>query len=329
MNGQKILITGGSGFIGTHFINSIQNKNIEVINVDIALPKNRQHELFWSNCNILDLDKLTKIFSQFQPTHVLHLAARATTVGKSLDDFVDNTVGTENVLIAIKGTPCVSHAVIASTQHVRKPGSGLAINDIDFAPHGIYGESKVITEKLTRQANLNCTWTIIRPTTVWGPLHPYLPNGLWRYMKKGWYFHPKNDPVIRGYGYVKNVVWQIEQILNAPADLVNGKVFYIGEETIKQIEWINAFSNALANRDVRTIPKEWIHLLAYIGDILKSMGLHFPMDGDRYFNLTTTNPVPMGPIIEAFGRPPYSIEKGIQETVDWLNSQTDQSLQGG
>ena len=94
--------------------------------------------------------------------------------GKSLNDFRDNTIGTANVLEAIRKTPTISRVVITSSQHVRKPGSGLPQNDEDFAPHGLYGESKKITEQLTRWAGLPCIWTIIRPTTVWGPWHPSL-----------------------------------------------------------------------------------------------------------------------------------------------------------
>ena len=315
-----MLITGGSGFIGTHVINLVQNQKIELINLDIVSPKIIIHEPFWNRCNILDLEKLIDIFTQFQPTHVLHLAARTSTDGKSLNDYIDNTLGTDNILKAIKGTSSISRVIITSSQHVRKPGSGIAKNDLDFVPHGLYGESKVITEKLTHSANLDCTWTIIRPTTVWGPMHPSLPNGLWKYIKNRVYVHPKKDNVVRSYGYVKNVVWQINQIFEAPAKLINGKTFYVGEENIFQKEWINAFSNALTSRDVRLVPNELIYLLAYFGDILKYIGVNFPMDRDRYFNLTTTNPVPITPIIEVIGQPPFSLQKGIQETVDWLIS---------
>ena len=31
---KKILITGGSGFIGTNFINLISNKNYKILNID-------------------------------------------------------------------------------------------------------------------------------------------------------------------------------------------------------------------------------------------------------------------------------------------------------
>ncbi|MDP1624574.1 MAG: NAD(P)-dependent oxidoreductase [bacterium] len=317
---MKILCTGGSGFIGTHLIDSFLAKGIELINVDIAKPKKQTHNAYWRECNILDLDSLKEVFREFQPSHIVHLAARATMEGKSLDDFRDNTVGTANVLEAVKKTASVSRVVITSSQHVRKPGSGLPQHDEDFAPHGLYGESKVITEQLTRRAELSCTWTIIRPTTVWGPWHPFLPGGLWTMMKRGVYFHPKNDPVIRSYGYVKNVVWGIGKILNAPPNIVDKRVFYLGDEPIKQSEWIDSFSLALIARQTPKIPKEWIFFLARIGDIFEKINIRFPMNSPRYFNLTTTNPVPIDTVIKQFGAPPYSLDQGIAETVLWLKN---------
>jgi GlcNAc-P-P-Und epimerase len=314
----KILCTGGSGFIGTHLIDSLLAKGIEVINIDIAKPKKQAHNVYWHECNILDLDTLVKTFREFQPSHIIHLAARATMEGKSLDDFRDNTIGTANVLMAIKKTACVSRVVITSTQHVRKPGSGLPQHDEDFVPHGLYGESKVITEQLTRGAELSCIWTIIRPTTVWGAWHPFLPSGLWTMMKRGIYFHPLKDPVIRSYGYVKNVVWQIEKILEAPSELVNHEVLYVGDSLTLQINWINAFSMALTNHNVTQVPKEWIRLLARVGDGLGEVGIKFPMNSPRYFNLTTPQLVPINSVIEKFGIPPYSLDDGIAETVSWL-----------
>lgn len=320
---MRLLCTGGSGFIGTHLADSFLSRGGDFINIDVATPKKETQAKYWAACNILDVRRLRSIFREFQPECVVHLAARASTEGKTLEDFRDNTTGTANVLEAIKNTPSISRVVITSSQHVRKPGSGLPKSDNDYVPHGLYGESKVITEELTRHADLTCIWTIIRPTTVWGPWHPFLPGGLWRWMRSGMYVHPHNDRVVRGYGYVKNVVWQIERILEAEGSLVDKKVYYVGEELMSQIDWINAFSKALCGRSVREVPAESLHFLALIGDALRLVGSNFPMDGARYFNLTTTNPVPMDFIIDAFGKPPYSLEMGIRETVKWLERSND------
>jgi nucleoside-diphosphate-sugar epimerase len=315
---MKVLCTGGSGFIGTHLIDDFLAANVEFINIDIAPPKKQSHFPYWQECNILDVEKIGKIFDTYQPTHVVHLAARATMEGKSIEDFRDNTAGTANILGAVKNLSSTTRLIVTSSQHVRKPGSGLPKDDLDFNPHGLYGESKVITEELTQEADLACCWTIIRPTTVWGPYHPVLPTGLWKWMRKRLYLHPLNDPVVRGYGYVKNVVWQIQELLAAPENDVNRKVFYVGEASIKQIEWINAFSNALTGHGVFQVPKGFIHVLAIAGDVMGRAGLRFPMDSPRFFNLTTTNPVPMDPILALFGTPPYSSYQAVTETVQWL-----------
>lgn len=316
----KILITGGSGFIGTYLVDSCLAKEIDIINIDIANPKKTEHFPYWRKCNILDIANLEKIFQDYQPTHIVHMAARATTEGRTLEDFLDNTAGTANVLDAIKHTPAVSRVIITSSQHVRKPGSGLSMHDEDYVPHGLYGESKVITEQLTRAAGLSCTWTIIRPTTVWGPGHPFLPSGLWATMRRGFYFHPKNDLVVRSYGYVRNVVWGIENILTAPPNMVNKRVIYLGDDSIKQVEWIDSFSMALIGRKTIKIPKEFIYILAKIGDAFEKVGIRFPITSPRYFNLTTTNPVSIDVIIKQFGVPPYSLNDGISETLSWLKS---------
>ena len=313
----RVLCTGASGFIGTNLIDFLLEKNVEVLNVDKKPPKKQEHEKYWENCNILEYSKLEGIFKKFRPTHIVHLAARTDILGITLEDYSDNTIGTKNVLNAIKATDSISRVVITSTQFVHKPGH-LPVSDIDFEPINIYGQSKVIAEQLTREAELKCIWTIIRPTNIWGAWHPRYPYEFWSILKKGLYFHPGRQKVIRCYGYVGNVVHQINKILEASPEVVNGKVFYVGDLPINLLDWTNGFSKAITGKNARVIPQWMVRIMAFGGDLLSKVGIKFPITTSRYLSMTTDYPTPMLPTIETFGEPPYSLDQGIQATVQWL-----------
>ena len=61
----KVLITGGSGFIGTNLVESLISKNIKILNLDIVAPKNHKHKNLWQNISMLDFKELQKQFLQF------------------------------------------------------------------------------------------------------------------------------------------------------------------------------------------------------------------------------------------------------------------------
>ena len=273
----------------------------------------------------------TAVFQEFQPDRVLHLAARAecdenTTVEIG---YRANTVGTQNVLDAIRATPSVERAIITSTQFVCGPGR-LPASNTDYFPETIYGQSKVIAEQLTRDAKLKSCWTIIRPTNVWGPWHTRYRREFWHVVERGLYVHPGREPVIRCYGYVKNVASQIEKIFQARRDLVDGKTLYAGDRPINLFDWANGFSRALTGRDVRVIPRSLMRALALIGDIpTRLTGKPFLINSSRYRSMITNYETPMEPTFELLGENPYTLEEGIQETVKWLRTCRDFSRLGG
>jgi GlcNAc-P-P-Und epimerase len=316
---RRVVVTGASGFIGQHLVERLQQEGYPVVILDVAPPK-EEHRSLWREASIMDAAALGRVFAEVQPRFVIHLAAYASMDATSLDEFKVNTEGTRILLEAIKQCSSVDRVVVTSSQHVRRPGTPPPKNDQDYVPHEFYGESKVITEKNTRAAGLKCCWTIVRPTTVWGPFQPPLAEGVWKVLKKGLYLHPANDPVMRSYGYVKNVVWQMERLLQAPVEKVNGRVFYVGDKNIPQYDWINDFAKALTGKNVKTVPLGVIKGLALLGDGLRSVGLRFPMYGSRLFNLISPNPVLIEPTLELLGTPPYTMEQGIRETTQWLES---------
>ncbi len=329
---MKLLMTGGSGFIGTNAIEVFTQEGLSVLDYSVHPPLKPEHSRWWHAGDILDATSLRAVFDSFQPDWIIHLAARAdcdenTTVEEG---YRVNTEGTQNVLEAIQATASVKRVIITSSQFVCGPGP-LPRNDKDYFPETVYGASKVITEELTRKAKLSCCWTIIRPTNVWGPWHMRYRREFWHILQRGLYLHPGREPVIRSYGYVKNVVYQIKRILELPVDQVSGKTFYLGDAPADLMKWVDGFSRALAGRGVRIVPRPLMRALALLGDIPTAItGRPFYLNSSRYRSMVTNYRTPMESTFQLLGENPYSLEDGIKDTVEWLGSfQGTDRMSGG
>lgn len=316
---DAILVTGGSGFIGTNFIELLESKGFEnILNIDKQKPFNSKHSIYWRECNILDINKFSKLFNDFNPKIVLHLAARTDVKGKQIDDYNDNTIGTRNLISIIKLSNSVKHAVFTSTQYVYRPGDIVPKNDTDYNPHTIYGESKVINERDVRSANLSCNWTIVRPTNIWGPWNYKYKKGLFRYLQLGLFFYPNVGEIMKTYGYVQNIVWQIFRIIELNDEKVDGEVFYLGDKPFNQLDWINELSMKFRGKTVRIIPKGIFVFLAKFGDILRKIRIPFPMSSLRLMNMTRTYNVPINKSFEVLGDVPYEMKHAVRNTVNWV-----------
>ncbi len=317
---DRVLVTGGSGFMGTRLIQGLLDDSINVVNVDIKDPLNSGHKKYWVNLDILDKDKLIELFHHYKPTHVVHLAARTDLEEtKDIKGYAVNVEGVENVVLSIATTPSVERAIITSTMLVCRIGY-TPKSDEDYSTSTVYGESKVLTEKITRKLDPPCVWTIIRPTTIWGPYHKGMENAFFTVLRKGLYVHPGHQRCLRSYGYVGNSIFEIRKILDAPKELVYRKTLYISDLPIDLKDWTEGFSQKILGREVRVLPRWIMWIGASIGDLFVKMGMKkFPLTTFRLKNMTTESVLDVGPIMEISGKLPYSMSEGIEETVVWLN----------
>ena len=321
MSKVRLLVTGGSGFIGTNLIREVDRRGgFEVLNLDLAPPKETGSVLY-QRCDLLNRHELEQCFVEFRPRCVVHLGARTDMSGVSVDDYAANHVGTKNVTLAIRCTPSIDRVVFTSSQYVVGPGK-LPVTDEDYRPHTIYGESKVLSEKAIREADLPVSWTIIRPTNIWGRWHPRYPNEFWRVLKQGRYVHPGGDPVVRCYGYVGTVVDQILTILERTDRSLHGRTLYVGDPPIDIYEWTNAFSLELTGKPVRVVPRPMIWALAKAGDVVIRSGGRFPIFSSRFQSMTEEYVTPMQPTYEALGSPRITLHSAVHETVEWLRNQS-------
>ena len=92
---KKILITGGSGFIGTNFINYLDTKNkFKIYNIDkvssVSIPErfkkiNNKKNYKFIKLNLINFLNLKKCFKKIKPDIVVHMAAESH-VDRSIDN---------------------------------------------------------------------------------------------------------------------------------------------------------------------------------------------------------------------------------------------------
>lgn len=316
---SKILVTGGSGFIGTNLIEHLsKDTQYEIQNIDIVKPKISVQDKYWVQVDLRNHDAVVAAVEAFAPDYVIHLGARTDLNGTSLQDYDANIGGVRNLLDAIEKVGSVKRAIFASSMYVCEPGY-MPKDFEDYAPHTLYGESKVETEKIIKAADPNYTWSIIRPTSIWGPWFGEPYNRFFHIVLKRMYFHMGKRACKKTYGYVDNAIYQIMSILNADAEKVNRKVFYLGDyEPYDITEWANEIAKH-AGIKIPNIPYFCFKLAGWFGDFLKLFGISFPMTSFRLHNMTTDNVHNLNPIKEIAPNLPVGREEGTVKTLEWIS----------
>lgn len=319
---KRIIITGGNGFIGTNLILAIRERfaiePIPVYVIDIAPPKvDLMRKESWICLDILNKEELLRVFNTVKPDIVVHLAAETSCDPElTMDDYKVNTEGSKNVYDCCEISK-VDFLVNTSTQYVNQVR--IPANDTDYAPRTVYGKSKVIAEKFLMEGNYNFNWVIIRPTNIWGRWHIRYPYEFWKVLRDGKYFHPGKKPVQRAYGYVGNVCQQILQLIELKdRPEVSRQIFYLGDELINLLDWVNRFSLSITNHPVRIVPKGLVFSAALIGSMLRQIKIRFPITLSRYRNMTLPNGAPMKKTLQLLGSPKYSMQEGVNITTEWL-----------
>lgn len=278
-------------------------------------------------CDILDSVRLREIFVDAAPEVVLHLAAR-TDLDESaqLADYSANVEGVTNIVAAIRAAPSVKRAICTSTQLVYRLGS-LPGSDTEYDASTVYGSSKIETERIWREADGgSVTWSIVRPTTIWGPrMNPHYLR-YFRMIRNGRYFHVGREPSLKSYGYVGNTVYQYEQLMLAPPEQIHRRTFYIADyEPLSLQGWSNAFQVALAGPPIRTVPRFIAVGLARVGDAVNALGIkRFPFNSFRLNNVLTPYDLDMTPTRDVVGELPFTMHEGVDITAEWVHQVLDE-----
>lgn len=170
---MKIIVTGGAGFIGSAVIRQYLNDTEhEVINLDALTYAGNLESLAevdesprytFEHVNICDINEVERVFNQYQPDAIMHLAAESH-VDRSIDgpaDFIQtNIVGTYNLLdVAKRYWSGLSgekkarfrfHHVSTDEVYGDLEETGYFTEDTCYQPSSPYSASKASSDHLVR-----------------------------------------------------------------------------------------------------------------------------------------------------------------------------------
>jgi len=182
-NINKILLTGGAGFIGSQVARAYLHAGHEVIVVDDFSRGKREQlpaELRIYNADICNQDQLAAIFARERPSVVNHHAALVS-VRESYEQpepyWRVNLQGTKNVLEAARKAGVSKFIYASSGGAIYGEARALPIPESAPAnPISPYGESKLAAEKLLWHHDGNPEMVMLRYANVYGPGQDALQN---------------------------------------------------------------------------------------------------------------------------------------------------------
>jgi len=174
---NKVLVTGGAGYIGSHTVLALLEDGFEPIVLDNLSTGERRlvpSEVELVVGDVGDFDLVTHVIETYHIKSVMHFAGSivvSESVEKPLEYYSNNTESSLNLLKACL-TKQVNNLIFSSTASVygNATSKGLLSEDMPLVPTNPYGRSKLMTEMMIGDCNIqdNFNFAILRYFNVAG-----------------------------------------------------------------------------------------------------------------------------------------------------------------
>lgn len=325
---DKILITGGSGFIGSFIVEEALNRNMETW-VAVRSSSSRKF-LQDTRIRFIELDfsseeNLRKQLAGHKFDYVVHAAGVTKCLDKD-DFFRMNTNGTAN-LVNVLSEPdrmprrmvFLSSLSIFGAIREQQPYKDIEPTD-QPKPNTAYGESKLKAERIVTESGIPSV--ILRPTGVYGP------------REKDYFLMAKS---IKGhvdfavgykqqditFVYVKDVVQAVFLALDRGK---SGSAYFLTDGEVYQSATFSKLIHEALGRPwwIRITAPVWVlRVITFFGDAIAHItGKISALNNDKYHILKQRNwRCNIRPAINELGfAPEYNLKKGVRETIEWYKA---------
>lgn len=165
---MKALVTGATGFVGSHLVEALQRGGVEVT----ALARSPQKASVLSERGVRvvsgDLHDQAGLERAVESQDIIYHVAGVVAARGEAEFFGANRDGTRNVLTAAEHRGKPRFVLVSSLAAGGPAPRGAPLTGREPArPVTAYGRSKLAAEEIVRSSSLQ--WSIVRPPLVYGP----------------------------------------------------------------------------------------------------------------------------------------------------------------
>lgn len=317
---SKILLTGGSGFIGGHFHNYFPSD--QIINLDLNEPAIEYRSTFIKG-DIRKESDIRMALNDKGIKTILSLAAKHHDFGIGHDEYFDTNEEGTSALCKVAAEFDIKEIIFYSSVAVYGIREEISTEEMSPIPDSPYGASKLAGEKVLEKWSAEDPTRkvlIIRPTLVFGPNNMANMRNLIRQIDSGLYFHLGDAANVKSIAYVENLVQAtlyLKDSMKPGVSIFN----YADEPQLTTREISNIIADKLNKKIRLTIPKMLGVMMGAPFDlIIKLTGKNLPISSARIRKLATQTHHSAKKIFSQGFKPTYSTIDGLRKMVEWYKA---------